>query len=416
MSSTHWAVPSESADEAHALLSASSAHRWAVCPASLSGTEEDKASKAAAEGTCGHYIAELILRGLPAPAVGDTIEADGFTFAVDDAMMADIQAYVEFVTTRPWRGGFRVEAQVNYSRYLGVPRNTAWGTADASGIEENPSAPSAVMVHVADLKMGRRPVAPEGNTQLACYAAGVLADMAGTFGPLPAATWVKMTISQPRLSHRPFSWMTTVAWVEEEMLRIRPAAEAGIAFAAGRATAAQQAEFPETPGGHCQYCPRSLKCEARKDEALRAGQAAAAKVPFDPALFRQRESIRDYLVQMEDLARMKALEGQPLPGTKLVQGRAGHGALLLTHEELRKFAQPLGVLDRLVRTEEVWATPAQVRDVLKSVNVPPETLATVFRPGAKPLVITDADDPRPPAGASGTSQFMQGINPRPAGI
>ena len=55
------------ADRAHALLSASSAHRWLNCPPSAVAAElyPRESSEFAAEGTLAHEVAEAVARGVP---------------------------------------------------------------------------------------------------------------------------------------------------------------------------------------------------------------------------------------------------------------------------------------------------------------------------------------------------------------
>ena len=52
-------------DRAHALLSASSAHRWLACPPSAVAAEayDDTGSDYAAEGTVAHEVAEWVASG-----------------------------------------------------------------------------------------------------------------------------------------------------------------------------------------------------------------------------------------------------------------------------------------------------------------------------------------------------------------
>ena len=63
-------------DRAHALLSASSAHRWLACPPSAvaAAAYENTSSEYAAEGTMAHEVAEIVVSGNIRPETG----RDGF--------------------------------------------------------------------------------------------------------------------------------------------------------------------------------------------------------------------------------------------------------------------------------------------------------------------------------------------------
>jgi hypothetical protein len=403
----HITVP-VAGDGAHALLSASSAERWAVCPISVTGGGERKSSRPAAEGTLAHYISETILRGLPAPQEGDTGECEGHTFDIDESFLRDVSAYVEYVRSRPWVDGYSVEVKSNYSASLAAPYALAWGTSDCSGFEENPSAPRGRMLHVVDLKFGRNAVSPTQNLQMACYAAGVLDGMKPMLY-LPGDTWVQFTIFQPRLSHRPFSWVTTVQWIESTMQSLRLPAAAAVAYANGAITPEMRGAFPENPTDNCHYCKRQRECLSFNNKVIALGQAPVIK--WQPEVFQMRKAITEYLEGLEQMALDQALAGSPLLGTKLVEGRAGSPALKLPEPELRQLLTRYGVLERAVKQVEQWATPAKLRDLLKSVNVPPEVLATVVQAGEKKPVIASSDDPRAAYAPAAPSAFT--AVPRP---
>jgi hypothetical protein len=408
-------VPEKGADD-HSLLSASSAHRWYACPRSLIPDGQKRGSNtAAAEGTLGHYIAEQILRGFPAPPAGSLGVCEGFEFDISESFLRDVRAYTDWVKSRPWVGQYNVEARVNYSTSLNAPYHSAWGTADCWGFEQNPSAPRGIMLRVGDLKMGRVPVSVAENPQMTSYSGGVL-DSLRPILVLPGDTWVCFTIFQPRLHHFPFEWITTVQWVEAALLAMRPAAAAGVAFAAHGADAARHfpdaARFPENAGSHCQYCPRQNTCAEFRSAAMRAANAAQRQLTWDPQIFRMRKAIAEHLEALESLALDSALKGQVLPGTKLVQSaRASNSQVVMPEPQLMALARQYGVLDSIYKVVPTWGTPAEIRDTFKRVNMPADQLAAIIKPGKKNPVIADADDPRPAHTPDNLSAFTATTRP-----
>ena len=128
----------------HALLSASSAHRWLACTPSARLEEQfpDTASEAAKEGTLAHELAELKVRNYFKP---HDVSKRKLTFAIkkmkenplwDDEMLEHTDTYIDYIRdvsiklpTDPY---VEVEKQVRFDSY--VPEG--FGTADC--IIQNP--------------------------------------------------------------------------------------------------------------------------------------------------------------------------------------------------------------------------------------------------------------------------------------
>lgn len=382
----------------HAVLSASSGHRWSVCPISVTGTAES-VSKAAAEGTVCHAIADELLSGKPAPEIGSVRSADGFDFKITDDMLNDVRAYVEYVQGLPWEGRYYVENRVSYGRALGVPFMTAWGTSDCWGFVKTPTGRA---LKIIDLKMGRRAVGCERNKQMALYGAGALDRMAEL--PLPLDFPVELTIFQPRISRRPSVWVTTVGWIEETTTQMRAAAKAAIAYSDGTATPQTMQDFPEMPGEHCTFCRRQGDCSAFKRQAASIG-VEGKTVAWDYGIFSMRHAIRDYLDELEQYALDEGQRGNLLPGTKLVRGRAGKAELLMEQSKVREQARALGIEAKVVRTEEVWATPAKIRDAFKAMGMSAADLAKIIHQPEGAIQLADINDPRPAIETTNGHQF-----------
>lgn len=161
------------ANRAHSALGASSAERWFNCPASprLSEGMPNTSSTYARQGTAGHQVAEICLRGGYAAKRfrGTTQEVEGEVVAITDEMLDAIQIYLDTVR-RDYRPGDRLIVEKRFD--LSALHPTMFGTCDAVLYR-----PSTGELKVYDLKMGRGyavEVEKDGkpNRQLMYYAVG----------------------------------------------------------------------------------------------------------------------------------------------------------------------------------------------------------------------------------------------------
>ena len=158
---------------AHSTWSASGFEQKMMCPGShvLQQGKPRRSSQYAAEGTAAHQVLTWALQeSRPAAAyIGRVIEADGFTFTVDEDMAGHVQVCIDYVTDAAGdEGVIFADIRVNYSQYLDTPELEAWGTADviiARGDE----------LIVIDFKYGMGvEVSAERNPQMSLYALGAL--------------------------------------------------------------------------------------------------------------------------------------------------------------------------------------------------------------------------------------------------
>lgn len=153
----------------HAILSASSSHRWLHCPPSarLCESYEDKDSDYAAEGTEAHELCEYKLRralGLEANDPTENLEwfseemyycADGYADYVLEQVEAAKQTCKDPVVL--------IEQRVDFSRWV----ESGFGTADCIIIADG-------TLQVIDYKHGLGVlVSAEDNPQMQCYALGL---------------------------------------------------------------------------------------------------------------------------------------------------------------------------------------------------------------------------------------------------
>lgn len=172
----------------HALLSASSSHRWLKhAPIALleAMVTEEESSEAAEQGTAAHAMAEHFLK----LKLGQDSSLEGSIYH-DDEMERYCQDYANFVVEHKESLGENtllfIEQRLDFSRY--VPEG--FGTGDAVLISDN-------ILHIIDFKYGKWYVNSENNTQLLLYALGAL-ELVDSIYDIEE---VRMTIFQPRIGN-----------------------------------------------------------------------------------------------------------------------------------------------------------------------------------------------------------------------
>jgi hypothetical protein len=239
------------------------------------------------------------------------------------------------------------------------------------------------------------------------YGAGVLQSLLPLM--LPREFPVKISIVQPRLSRKPFTWETTVGWIEDTAIAARGPAAAAVAYATDRATKETFSAYPEVAGSHCQYCRRKSQCVVFKSHVAKASKPISSG--WDPVVFSMRSTIKGYLEELEQFALDQALVGNVLEGTKLVRGRNGNAQLQIPQEEVRALAKGLNIESAIVEMKESWATPAKIRDAFKKTGMADAALKAIVKSPEGSLQIADAADPRPVAVLSteGNASAFEGV-------
>lgn len=335
--------------ELHSEWSASGFKKIMLCPGSkvLEVGKADDTTVYAAEGTAAHTLLEWCLTGdTPAAGyVGRIIQADGFDIEVTDEMAEHIQWCVDRV--REYQGDdgvVLVEQQLYYADYLGVPRETGWGTGDVVIIRGNE-------IVVIDLKYGRGvPVDVEQNPQLMLYGLGAVAEHNGIAVDLER---VRLVILQPRIVRSPSEWDTTVealeAWGHSTARSAVNTAKNAENLKGNAAGAVMDAEWEDTflrPGEEqCRFCKAKATCPKLREEV--AGVVFDA-VPASPDEFADMTAvslddeaqgadaewlaialgktklIEQWITAVRAEAERRLLAGQSVPGYKLVQGKQGN--------------------------------------------------------------------------------------------
>ncbi len=315
------------AHNAHALLSASGAHRWATCAPSLrlEATYPRSSNKFADEGTSAHTLGSWALENNAHPRdyPEKTIDVDGTGWPVAP-MVEHVAKYVDLVREYAKGGNLLVEQRVSYADWIGIP--DSYGTSDSVILFDDRCV-------VVDLKygMGVR-VDAESNEQLMLYALGALYEyeMLGDFRS------VTVVICQPRLDHVS-EWTVDVTSLKTFALKMKAAGLKAIKLLESKEEP-QLADFsPEDSA--CRFCKAKAKCPALLAEIetetrdffapIMVGETERQRLPAEIV----EEDISRYMSLVERAeewckavraeVERRLLASQTVIGWKLVQGRRG---------------------------------------------------------------------------------------------
>lgn len=288
---------------AHAILSASSSHRWLKCLPSARWEQQfpDKTSAYAEEGTRAHALAEKTLKEFREGGSPEVVS--------DDAEMKEaIQSYVDTVVEKYTEARqaspdarLLIEQHLDFSKW--VPQG--FGTGDCLIISDK-------ILEVCDLKYGKGvEVSAQGNSQMRLYALGAIEAQEMFWG----FDKVRMTIIQPRIGN-----------ISSEEMSVEDLKAWG-AIAHQRALLAFEGKGQLTAGDHCRFCRCRTVCRAYA-EYMEAPLKEAFKPPTElqpdeiADIVLKAKKIKNWLEDIETYALVQAMDGKKLPGLKLVAGRS----------------------------------------------------------------------------------------------
>lgn len=302
------------AGRAHALLSASGAHRWLVCTPSEKLEEQfpDSTSEAAREGTLAHELAELKVRHY---FYTTDFGKRKYTTCVNklkkdelwkDEMERYTDEYLEYLkvtalnlTSAPY---VAIEQKLDLSVW--IPEG--FGTADCVMVYGN-------TVHVFDFKYGKGvQVDAEQNPQVMLYALGAY----NTYKMLYPITNIQMTIIQPRIDHVS-EWSCT----REELLDFGEKVKEKAALA----IEGKGEYHPDEKA--CRFCRAKAQCRARSDfnvkKAFDIGELPPL-ISVEEAGKRllELQDVVKYQKDLQEWALSECLAGKEVPGWKAVEGRS----------------------------------------------------------------------------------------------
>lgn len=362
----------------HALLGASSAHRWLNCPGSalLTADMPDQTSIYAEEGTQAHAVCEAVARqelskeyllvssAIPDPPE-DNAEMRECANIYLDAILEAIAGLGLSLDDPPY---IALEQRVDFSQW--VP--DGFGTADCILIGNG-------ILHVIDYKHGKGvQVDATDNPQLMLYALGALA----RYAALHEIHTVRWSVVQPRnggVSQAPdMSAATLRLWATFVV--------------APTAALAMQPDADINPGEWCRFCKARATCRARSDHML-----ALEGFEKKPADLLTPDEVADALTRGADLekwlndlrehALSELLLGNPVPGWKAVEGRSIRA--WTDAEAAFKKAQELGVPEAMLY-ERKPVTLAALEKTLGKKQFAPLTEYVTVPPG-KPALAPDSD-------------------------
>lgn len=420
----------------HARLSASSAHRWMNCagaPRMEAGLPEID-TEYTIEGTAAHELAKRaliverddrldgVMRRGTALLTNTTeikvhLKEGGVTYVpVTDEMRNAVWEYVTLVIETwealPSPKRLYVETKVSLAQLN--PPEPMFGTADAIIIGDG------VLV-IADFKFGVTPVEVPDNPQLMEYALAAMLTLPHEGKTMWADARFRTIIVQPRYPH-PDGIVREWEYTYDQ---IRDFGHVVL----DRAKRAHDPNAPLTPGPWCKWCKAAAFCpalythtqdatqEAFGAPVLRPEQLAVtvyeppipAVVVPDPAtipmeqvvkVLDKAELIEGFLAAVKDRVQRELREGRPVPGWKLVSGRAMRE--WVDPAAVERWAMQPGVpIQPEELFEKVLRSPAQVEKLVGKKNLPPD----LWRKVSKSEKLVREADPRPALPTSAQNAF-----------
>lgn len=358
---------------AHALLSASSAARWLACPPSAVAAEAypNQDTDFTREGTLAHEVAEIVAR---ARLNGQQVETlpDGH----DQDMIECANRYADYIQEHMTHDGAIVllEKRVDFSPW--VP--DGFGTCDCIIIQDD-------SLTVIDFKYGKGvPVAAKDNPQMRLYALGALYE----YGFAYDIERVETHIFQPRIENVSADSLTA-----DELLEWGRSIEP-------IALEAAQGKGKYNPGSHCKFCPHAGRCRTLTKVCTEYVQHRGMKIkvpvlaPHEVAEVLQMEPLVTlWLKRVHDQAMTAMLNGEQVPGWKVVEGKQGN----------RKWTDEKVVFDTLVAagyygddiTKTEVLSPAAMDKAIGKKKVAELLNSLIDRAPGAPTIAPESDKRQP---------------------
>lgn len=369
--------------KAHATAPASGAHRWIPCTKSLMLEAQfpPTTSPYAEEGTVAHELAEACAAWFTSQ-IGDDEYNERLAKVKESKyysreMLEYCDGYGKFVRDRFGElarkaGGadLFLESRVDFSDW--VPEG--FGTADCLILGEG-------VMEVIDFKYGRgKRVDAKDNPQMKLYTLGAYQ----TYGLVYAVEKITMTIYQPRIPNGVTSdkidLNELLDWADNV---VKPRAKLALAgegeFAPG----------PET----CQFCRAKATCRARAEANLKLFDEAPDRyllsVEEAGKLLEKCADIEAWVADLRAYVENTLLEGNPVPGWKLVAGRSVRK--YADEDAVRRAMLAAGADEALLYKPRELVTLTQLEKDFGKKNVAEILGELIVKPAGKPTLAPESD-------------------------
>lgn len=292
----------------HALLSASSSHRWLNCPPSarLCENYEDKGSEYAQEGTDAHSLCEHKLKSALGMESADPTEGLSFYSEEMEQCACDYAAYVMELVMKAKKickdPVVLIEQRLDFSRFV----QEGFGTGDCVIVADG-------SLYIVDYKHGKGvEVSAVDNPQMMLYALGALELFDGIYD----IDTVQMAIFQPRRDNVSVCVMAKddlLSWANGELTE--------------KAKLAYDGEGEFACGDWCRFCKAKAACRKRAEYNLEmAKYDFAMPVMLEDAeiavILARADELAAWAADVKEFALQQALSGVEYEGWKVVEGRS----------------------------------------------------------------------------------------------
>ena len=360
-------------ERAHAMLSASSAHRWLHCPPSAVAAVlyRNEGTEFTREGTLAHVVAEIEARAAEIDGIPiHELESDK---EIPQEMIEHAKDYAAYIQEQITGADhvLLLEQRVDFSPW--VPHG--FGTCDCILIQ-------GTTMDIIDYKYGMGvQVDAQENEQLMLYALGAIND----FGIAYDIETVNMHIFQPRIGNVS-TWSASaddlLNWAEKTVKRI--------------ADQAAEGKGKYKAGAWCKFCPHAGKCRTLTKTCTEYAETHDLRVavpklaPHEVAeVLKMKPLIELWLKRVSTQALDSLLEGEEIPGFKCVEGKMGN----------RKWTDELAVAEKLQAegydqadfTETKLLSPAAMDKALGKKKVAELLDSLISRAPGAPTVVPESD-------------------------
>lgn len=382
--------------EKHAEFSPSQLPRIIACPGSYKASKDqpNPSSPFAEEGTMLHEVMKHYLT----EEVYELPVDNEWPFTLDDEQRECVNQLLSWVQdTKALYSGLEVIEMIE--RRVSIPwladtfghkelLEEVAGTADYILI-----VPSERILIVADWKFGRGVEVFATSDQLKAYALGALKDHIGSDD---THYWrVRAVIGQPRIKSDVEEHVYYTKWLDGELFEWF---EFTLIPALVNATSNDPTFNPDEDGA-CKFC-RAVGCRARYEARLEdfndlmKAEEAQSEVTTEEkvSLVEKFERLEKYMSVIRGELYAALMSGLPVPGLKLVKGRASRSWALGEDATINTLMGQLGLQLKDCYVEPKLCSPAQIEKKLpKGVKKSDDFTSLVKTSSGKPSMVSESD-------------------------